>query len=108
MMKSPQKSIKEWQKLVEEQEMSGQSKSTWCRNKGISYSTFAKAYERVAEARKSASVQSEKVQWTEAKCGPKQASEIKIEIGKFQIKVGNEFSEAVLMKVCRTLAGAAC
>jgi len=66
-MKSPQKSIKERQKLVEEQEMSGQSKSTWCRNKGISYSTFAKARERVAETRKAELVEFEQVQWKEVK-----------------------------------------
>jgi len=130
---APSRTSEEWLELIKQQRSSGKKIGTWCEEKGINYHTMAESIRRFKrrglfieqdvvippEGKPSTSSPKEKSQsepvaanrWVEVtraadiSGGSKQIGEceIRVEIGKFSITLGSEFSADSFTRVCEVL-----
>ena len=94
----------EWERLISEQQSSGQSQRTWCAHKGISHHTFS---DRIRRMRHKEQSNDQAQQWVTvqgvAEPEAPNANPIQIELGSFRVIVPDSFNEVALLRVCKAL-----
>ena len=110
-MKVQKRTMAQWQALIDDQTKSGLNQPAWCEVNGIKYTAFKSAEKRLHKKAVGDTVKGNNTdgKWIELqisrKCSEEvsPAGQIEVRIGKFCITVTDDFSEAALRCVCKTL-----
>ena len=102
----------EWQKLLADQQASGQTQVAWCAAHGINYHTMidrARRFRKQEKMSAGAFVADDKKEWVKVKTAVTSVScatvsEVRIEIGVYRITTDSGFPSDKLASLCRELS----
>lgn len=102
----------EWRELVSEYRRSGLGQKAWCESRGINLYTFRDRLTKLRKPKETVATEeavkvketAEKVNWLAVTRELElRDSEIKVKMGKFEIKVAQGFDESLFLQVCQIL-----